>query len=189
MSKLIDFSKYWKGGRNMLQKKRIIEIEEKAENILKDLDLNDEIPVNPLLVASLEDISVYKVDFNSEDVSGIIRKSEDGVRVYIKDGEYLPRQRFTLAHELGHFYLHLKDGDGNFVDSNKTLNRGTLDSLDNEELEANCFAAALLMPSKVVAELYNKGYSERKIADLLNVSLPALKKRIVTLKEIGVIDE
>src|SRR5205823_4215324 len=57
------------------------------------------------------------------------------------------RQRFTIAHELGHYILHqdyVKDES-----KYKVLLRRPLQDLDytKEEKEANCFAANLLVPN------------------------------------------
>ena len=69
------------------------------------------------------------------------RKSGGTIRVTDR-GLNLGRRRFTIAHEIGHFVLHVSDGldkedaVGNFVIWNDT----------GEEAEANIFAAELLMP-------------------------------------------
>ena len=61
------------------------------------------------------------------------------------------RQRFTIAHELGHWFLH--PGRPYTVDSTIRVNRrDDLSSLatDREEIEANAFAASILMPEDLV---------------------------------------
>lgn len=57
------------------------------------------------------------------------------------------RQRFTYAHELGHFMCHrgLRD---HFEDSEETLN----DFRDEVETEANIFASWLLMPANLLRD-------------------------------------
>ncbi len=55
------------------------------------------------------------------------------------------RQRFTLAHELGHFMCHRELRDC-FGDSEETLN----DFRDGIETEANIFASWLLMPANLI---------------------------------------
>ena len=57
------------------------------------------------------------------------------------------RQRFTIAHELGHIQLHTKKIDKEIIVSRKT-DTGRL------EKEANVFAAALLMPRRLVYEYF-----------------------------------
>ena len=55
------------------------------------------------------------------------------------------RQRFTIAHELGHLTLH---GTQTFVDRHFVFRRDQKAATgnDREEIQANMFAAELLMP-------------------------------------------
>ena len=48
------------------------------------------------------------------------------------------RDNFTLAHELGHYFMHYKEGDG--------VKLFARFGNDEKEIEANRFAAAFLMP-------------------------------------------
>lgn len=83
-------------------------------------------------------------------ISGLLLR-EDGAKLIAVNSEHHPRRRrFTIAHELGHLQLHPGDY---IVDSTVRVNRrDTLSSMasDREEIEANAFAAALLMPSPLV---------------------------------------
>jgi Zn-dependent peptidase ImmA (M78 family) len=63
------------------------------------------------------------------------------------------RQRFTIAHEIGHLLLHTDVNllvDKNFPIGLRNETSGT--SVDENEIEANQFAAALLMPPNLIAE-------------------------------------
>lgn len=62
------------------------------------------------------------------------------------------RQRFTLAHEMGHLQLHRP-----ILENNVHLDRGSLrrdwlssQGLDDREIEANAFASELLMPTTIL---------------------------------------
>jgi hypothetical protein len=61
-----------------------------------------------------------------------------------------PRQRFTVAHELGHFILHQHEM-GRFIADTKDLIReeGDAKKIADMERQANRFAAELLMPAEV----------------------------------------
>jgi len=65
--------------------------------------------------------------------------------IYVNSNDSVVRQRFTIAHELGHIQLHTKRIDRDIVISRKT-DTGLL------EKEANVFAASLLMPRRLVYE-------------------------------------
>ncbi len=65
------------------------------------------------------------------------------------------RKRFTLAHELGHFLLHIApnkdlESQKGFQDSSISFNRD--DNWDYKEMEANNFASQLLMPSSLLKD-------------------------------------
>jgi Zn-dependent peptidase ImmA (M78 family) len=61
------------------------------------------------------------------------------------------RQRFTLAHELGHFLMHKTSGGHLHVDEKdffvRFRDKHSKDGSDQQEREANAFAAELLMPT------------------------------------------
>ncbi|WP_281356420.1 helix-turn-helix domain-containing protein [Acrocarpospora macrocephala] len=84
------------------------------------------------------------------------------------------RQRFTLAHELG----HLVAGDA----SQLRIDENVLGGKSPGEQRANAFAAAFLMPERSLRTSVPKGYiSEANVADLLTryaVSLDALAYRL-----------
>jgi Zn-dependent peptidase ImmA (M78 family) len=65
--------------------------------------------------------------------------------ILLNSSDPLVRQRFTIAHELGHIQLHTNEMNRKVIVSRKT-DAGRL------ETEANVFAAALLMPRRLVYE-------------------------------------
>ena len=89
----------------------------------------------------------------SDDVAGFLVKDYDQKTAVIgvNKNHSRRRRRFTIAHELGHFFLHDYEGvhfDGRHSGSlmflrDERAKKGT----DVEEREANFFAAELLMPS------------------------------------------
>ncbi|HLY91006.1 MAG TPA: ImmA/IrrE family metallo-endopeptidase [Acetobacteraceae bacterium] len=82
-----------------------------------------------------------------EDVSGLLVRDADGVTIGVNSTHSPVRQRFTIAHEFGHFLLH--EGILEHVDRGYRVNyRSALSSeaTDVEEIEANFFAASILMP-------------------------------------------
>lgn len=82
------------------------------------------------------------------------------------------RKRYSISHELGHLQL------------NHNLNKQ--ESYEIYEIEANFFAAQLLMPEQIIMELINRG--QRITVDNLtkwfSVSKEAAEKRITTLNKI-----
>ena len=84
--------------------------------------------------------------------------------LYDKD-DSIHRQRWGIAHELGHIYLK-HDNDG-----------------DKQEIEANFFAAQLLMPEIIIRYIkkLTGRFSFNQIVEYFDVSPEAAKKRIKTL--------
>lgn len=62
------------------------------------------------------------------------------------------RQKFSVAHELGHLYMGHVHG-GSSID---------LDSTNNDEIEANKFAAQLIMPPEMLRKDIKSGIKEVK---------------------------
>lgn len=105
------------------------------------------------------------------------------------------RQRFTIAHEIGHFCLHNYEGvhfDGKNTGLQVHLRNGkSAEGTNIEEREANLFAAELLMPKMLlekdialVKEIYLLDESDQSIKTLANnyqVSVRALTYRLANL--------
>jgi len=118
--------------------------------------------------------------------SGYIRRELDGsftIGLNRDDSEL--RQRFTLAHELGHYFLHsdlLEPGGEHFDRLYSGHNdSGVLSARD--ETQANRFAAELLMPKTQVERLWslNSRKEHWKLAKQFGVSSSAMAWRLVNL--------
>ncbi|ECI2307723.1 ImmA/IrrE family metallo-endopeptidase [Salmonella enterica] len=136
------------------------------------------LPIDPRVMAKKEGVRVIADSALSADsISGEFN-FENGVPVIrYNPHDSLKRQRFTIAHELGHFALNHGHA---FRDNKKNF---SLNNFDLQEVAANKFAAELLMPEIAVRILVNK----RKITDieelarLFDVSVIAIKYRLEKL--------
>jgi Zn-dependent peptidase ImmA (M78 family) len=100
----------------------------------------------------------------------------DSVTIGYNKSQHQHRQRFTVAHEIGH--LLLGHTSGSFI---LDLNSGK-----PEEIEANQFAAELLMPLAMLENDIKNGMKNAKnIAMLYNVSEEAVWWKIVDCKLIS----
>ena len=72
----------------------------------------------------------------------IVVPSAEGGTIRVKAGMHPGRRRFTIAHEIGHYILHPREG----LDRSDTAANFTVWKDASEEAEANLFAAELLMP-------------------------------------------
>ncbi len=127
-------------------------IEKKTEDILIDNNFfKTGFDVENLAKKLKIDVIPEKLD---NDVSGLfVRINDKPVISYNKNENNLGRKRFTIAHELGHYILH--SDKPLFIDKNpKIMFRNSASSSGEQlqEREANHFAAALLMPIKLIKE-------------------------------------
>jgi Zn-dependent peptidase ImmA (M78 family) len=105
------------------------------------------------------------------------------------------RQRFTIAHELGHYFLHAGHtvlDEGRLAYTVNLRNSESSKGEDNDEREANLFAAELLMPAKFLREdldgveldLLEDSKFLSDLANKYRVSLQALTFRLTYLRYI-----
>lgn len=125
-------------------------------------------------------VAVYS-DALPAGVSGMLLKdpkygSKSGFVIFTEKTEAAVRQRFTAAHELGHFALH-KHLIGDGVQDNYMLRSDRLSSW--VEVEANKYAADLLMPYDRIDEAMRQGIrSPKALAAAFGVSEIAMAIRL-----------
>lgn len=177
-----------------------LDIEHKAEQLLGQNGI-DFLPVPVEEVAKKSGINVFPFDLGSE-VSGVLHINNNGADIGYNPSESRVRQRFTLAHEIGHFILHYAKSKV-FVDNEKyfqfvMFRSGKSNMADADykyEQEANSFAAALLMPKLILQkelQIYNgfdlsDGGMVTELAKRFEVSLQAMSFRIINLSEAGLL--
>lgn len=132
--------------------------------------------------------------------SGMISISGDYIDLYrsdkimiINSKENTGHQRFTVAHELGHYVFDFNELDNyTYTDFYRTDEA----YINNKEVRASRFAAALLMPREKFIERYmdlskSNHYTYYELVNILSsdflVSPSAVDRRIRELKEIEVI--
>jgi Zn-dependent peptidase ImmA (M78 family) len=126
-----------------------------AEALVDSLGIT-KAPVDVAGVARHLGLQVMPVDLN-EDISGLLITRTQGSCIAIRKQDSEVRRRFSIAHETGHYCLRHQFEPGEHVH----VDRGHLISLrsrrssagtDLKEIEANQFAACLLMPSRLLRE-------------------------------------
>lgn len=159
-------------------------IETKTETLLRQFKLlSPGFNVNKL--AEKVGVQVEGKSMN-DDVSGLLVIKNDKAYIIYNSDQSIKRRRFTIAHELGHFYLHSKNKPL-FVDKSKEIMYRNSDSSTGEimkEREANAFAAALLMPRCLIEEHINESKDFEGVGSLakkFNVSTQAMSFRLSNL--------
>lgn len=144
-------------------KKKVREIYESI-NFSWNFDENKEIAFPISKILERENIKLMDFDIENSDVSGAILIDNENTQILVNSKDKRTRRRFTVAHELGHYYLHKEkfQKDGAFIDYRDG-------SLNERELEADYFAGYLLVPTEKLEKIYavlKKIYSE--ISDRIN---------------------
>lgn len=158
----------------------------KAHALVRELRI-ETLPVDPFAIAAKRDIDVKPKPDAAEGVSGMLLRHGDAFGIlyatHIRSEGF---QRFSVAHELGHYFL---DGHIDHVlpsDGVHTSEAGFV-SADPYELEADQFAAGLLMPTPLFRRAisnYEASLSAiEEIASLCKTSLTATAIRYAQLSE------
>lgn len=111
--------------------------------------------------------------------TGFLRVEKDGTFLIALSpipGEY--RNRFTIAHELGHYFLHAKIGKQPLFATRQAGSR--------VEWEANWFAGGFLMPAEAFVKAWKEFNGEAgHLINRFKVSGGAIQIRAETLREMG----
>lgn len=146
------------------------------------------LPVDPFVIAAGEGIICERISSSSPGVSGCLLKSGDEFGIFYSDSFSSDGfRRFTVAHELGHYFL-----DGHyehiFAEGNvRHQSDSGFTSDDRCEREADTFAAALLMPRtlfKTACARTKPGVEAVEVlAELCGTSLTATAIRYAILSD------
>lgn len=149
-------------------------------------------PVPIEYIARAEGAKIARNQFNGPQSGFALRTGEGSTWIIGVNSSTSPRrQRFTIAHELGHLLLH--EGKPLIIDHSVMVNfRDETSSLgtNNEEIEANGFAAEVLMPRHMVfsqaMKVVEAGYLTREelikqLSRIFDVSVEAMGYRLINL--------
>jgi Zn-dependent peptidase ImmA (M78 family) len=137
------------------------------------------LPVDPFQIAQRLGVKSYSAALD-EGISGmLIKRAGEDPEIYVHASDSQNRQRFTCAHELGHYVKRSGTGDTEweYVEHRDLL---TSQGSDPEEIFANRFAASLLMPREAVERLH-ADLGQAALAYKFGVSADAMHYRLVNL--------
>ena len=172
------------------------QVERRAFRILKDASVRRP-PVDVHHIAATLG-ALVREEASGSDISGALFRDGDRVLIGVNVSHPRIRQRFTVAHELGHLCLH--DGDVSIDHHYAVVTEGKMrmrpsalrsrissEATDPREIEANRFAAALLMPlpfleSSLRGHQFPLGEEDiRGLAKTYEVSSQAMGFRLMNL--------
>lgn len=122
-----------------------------------------------------------------DELSGMALIKDDKQLIWINALHHPNRQRFTLAHEIGHHLLH-KNAINESVHVDKgILRRDTVSASGTEklEIEANAFASELLMPTSEITKALDDEFDLddhdklESLAKKFKVSVAAMQIRLI----------
>ncbi len=135
-------------------------------------------------LATKLNIEIIKTSFDSSNVSGVLVYKNGRFIIGINSTHTPERQRFTIAHELGHYVLHKKrfHMDTEFVEG-EIMYRDDKSATGEirEEVEANLFAASILMPKNIFISSWKDLHSISDLATKFKVSVQAATFRLKSL--------
>lgn len=146
---------------------------ERAAEVLGALRMTT-VPIDPLAVAASEKplLAAVGADFR-ERFDGQLEYHRSRNRfllfyntkydIHTVNGEHHPRTRFSVAHELGHYFIEAHRAFLRRTGKSHP-SRGEFLSDRTIETEADAFAAGLLMPARLLAPMVNEG--EMSFADI-----------------------
>ena len=113
---------------------------------------------------------------------GAVEKEGNGFKIIVSPFQDEKRERFTIAHELGHLFLHMGYRTNNELWEKQENNIYHRIGNSEKEYQANEFAAAFLMPATEYLSVLNKVaegnmVDTSKIAEYFNVSIEAAANR------------
>jgi Zn-dependent peptidase ImmA (M78 family) len=162
--------------------------EKRAEELLDKMGV-EQLPVPVVKIARDLGADVQYEAFDGE-VSGMLYREQEGALIGVNSTHGGTRQRFTVAHEIAHLLLH----KGVYIDRLVRINwrDGTSDP---QEVQANGFAAELLMPRRLMAPEIERVVSRspqitpdrliQELASRFKVSASAMRFRLTNLGVLG----
>jgi Zn-dependent peptidase ImmA (M78 family) len=145
-------------------------------------------PVPIEKIAKMLGARVVATNFNNE-ISGLLVRRGSETVIGVAKEQSKTRQRFTIAHEIGHLVLH--DREEVHVDREfrvRLRSQVSSAAVDVDEIEANAFAAGLLMPEsflrhdvKKLSVDFDDATQVEALAERYCVSAQAMTFRLLNL--------
>ena len=160
------------------------------DELLEECQITER-PVDVEKIAKFLKIIVVKRAYKDKGpLSAMLVRSQNKVIIGVNEKHNIQKQRFSIAHEIGHFFLH--KGEELIVDKDFVINFRHYKTNNSEylkEKDANYFASCLLVPDKFLIDdlksyeidvLKQKTFVEvaKDLHKKYNVSLPAMQLRI-----------
>ena len=134
-------------------------VETTPEKYAKDLRDRSGVKSIPIAVDKIAKFLGIEIRYSplDDELSGMIFVKDNTTFIVVNALHHPNRQRFSIAHEIGHavMHRHMLDGKVHVDKGIKVLMRSAVSSTGtvNEEIQANKFAAELLMPQQSILDI------------------------------------
>ena len=151
------------------------QLEAAANVTLKHFNPQNSQFTNVIAIAMALGYKVMATNFE-KNISGMVVNNADGKYIYVNKNDTPERQRFTIAHEIGHILLHHVQKDEEYFVDYRNNNQ-----YNDREFEADNFAAALLMPREKSISTWYETEDVDDFAKAMKVSRAAASIRLINL--------
>jgi len=161
-----------KNAEDLLRQLKITKIPVDVKKICEDLGF----------VITYADLSPVEKAHGGKQISGALVLENGKKDIFVNQDDIPTRQRFTIAHELAHYFLH---HDEDTMSSEKHAIISFRGAKNKTEYEADKFAAELLMPLEHITRLYEElpvPYVSA-LAHRFDVSNAAMRYRLDSLRK------
>ena len=153
-------------------------LEKMASDILVKNDMM-RLPVSLSVIAKNLNIDVFQGEL-PEGISGAIRYNRENQKfqIMVEKRENFKRQRFTVAHELAHYFLQRNELSNASEIHHDMLYRKTY---THEEEEVDYLASAILMEENMLKKLYELNLPIEALAEIFGVTVSDITVRLMQL--------
>lgn len=174
-----------------MNKNRELLIEKIAESVRDECNVTDYGFHNIFEAGEKIGYRVIRYPIGSETFLGFALIKESDRIIFSNSSQILSREIFSIAHEMGHHKLHLTNQDEAIILDDD------FSDIDENEREANHFAACLLMPVDKVAKFIRLELKDKKMVTLNGLDVARIQNAfnvsydmaLVRLKTLGIIDD
>lgn len=171
----------------MMNKTRKQEIETLAVNVLRDNNIESNPASNLEKILIKENIKLVHIKHWDDSKCGELNLINDKYVIFLNSNHDKEIQNFTIAHELGHYFLnHLDNAESKIICINRDMHKIEHEK-DPQEVEANFFAACLLLPINFILEefdrfMFKENLRQQLYVDNQRCNIMTYKKCIAVLK-------
>lgn len=172
-----------------MNKSRQLEIERIAEKVRDECKVTDYGFHNIFDAAEKMGYRVIRYPNGSRSFLGFALIKDTERIIFSNSSQILAREIFSVAHEIGHQQLHLSE-------QGKTIIRDDdFEDRDEDEIEANYFAACLLMPREKIDTFIRLGLNDKKITSWTGLDIARIQTAfnvsydmaLIRLKTLGIL--